>query len=113
MSLALLPKGTDLLSGLLVAAASLGEFAAWRKGFRPHPREGWTPRAIGWAVVVVALVLGVASFLLGRTGSPVCRPPSLVQFHGLWHLFQAVVMGAYAYAAIELWSPAAPATVLR
>lgn len=105
VTLALAPGSTDGLSAVLAAAAGVGEIAAWRRGFRPHASEGWTARSIAWLAVIVALVLGVAAFLLGRTGSPVCRPESLVQFHGLWHLFQAVVMGTYAYAAIELWAP--------
>jgi hypothetical protein len=103
--LALLPDATDLLFAGVTIGACVGEFGACRTGYRPHPSEGWTPRTIGWTVVVVALVLGTASLLLGRTGSPACRPESLVQLHGLWHLFLAVAMGAYAYGAIESRSP--------
>jgi hypothetical protein len=111
ITLAMLRRATNPLSSVLAAAAGIGELGAWRGGYRPRPSEGWTPRTIGWLVVVVALVLGFASFLLGQSGSPVCRPGSLVQFHGLWHIFQAVVMGAYG--AIEMWSPAPRATTGR
>jgi hypothetical protein len=45
---------------------------------------------------VAALAVGVAAYLLGRTGGPLCRPESLLQPHALWHLLTAVAMAAWA-----------------
>jgi hypothetical protein len=53
-------------------------------------------------LVLVALALGGLAFLFGRTGSPLCRPGSLLQIHAAWHLLVAVAAAAYAWAAFEL-----------
>ena len=47
---------------------------------------------------LVAIALGGVAFLLGQTGSPLCRPDSLFQWHALWHVLVAVSLAAYAYA---------------
>ena len=46
------------------------------------------------------LAAGVAAYLLGRTGSPLCSPDSLLQLHGLWHVLMAVSLAAWGAA---LW----------
>ncbi|MFV0316088.1 MAG: hypothetical protein ACK5O2_03890 [Microthrixaceae bacterium] len=43
---------------------------------------------------IVALSLG--SYVLGRTGGPLCRPDSPLQLHGLWHIGTA--------SAATLWA---------
>jgi hypothetical protein len=48
------------------------------------------------------VALGGLAFLFGRTGSPLCRPGSLLQIHAAWHLLVAVAAAAYAWAAFEL-----------
>ena len=47
---------------------------------------------------LTAIAIGGIAFLLGRTGSPLCRPDSLFQWHALWHVLVAVALVAYAYA---------------
>jgi len=38
------------------------------------------------AAVAGGLMAGAAlAYVLGRTGSPLCRPDSLIQWHGAWH----------------------------
>lgn len=48
--------------------------AAWRAG------GGW-------------LAAGLIAYVLGRTGSPWCRPDTLWQPHAVWHVFIAVGLG--------------------
>jgi hypothetical protein len=80
---------TDLAMGTAVTAAVLAEAVVAR---RPGPRGG---RA-GRVVVLATLAAGVAAYLLGRTGGPLCRPESLLQPHALWHLLTAAAMAAWA-----------------
>ncbi|MEO3759269.1 hypothetical protein ABGB19_13405 [Mycobacterium sp. B14F4] len=42
-----------------------------------------------WAPAAVIFVLGLAAYAAGRSGSPLCRPDSLWQFHGAWHILSA------------------------
>jgi hypothetical protein len=97
---------TDLAMVTAVTAAVLAEAAVAR---RPDPRAGRAvlaeavarrpgPRAgrAGRAAVVATLAVRVATYLLGRTGGPLCRPDSLLQPHALWHLLTAAAMAAWA-----------------
>jgi hypothetical protein len=52
----------------------------------------------------LALVTGaaaLAAYGLGRTGSPACRPASLLQWHAVWHVLAAVALASAAEARIE------------
>jgi hypothetical protein len=52
-----------------------------------------------WFVAsIVAIALAVVVFVLGRTGSPLCDPDSLIQGHALWHVLGAVGLGSYFVA---------------
>jgi hypothetical protein len=97
---------TDVVSGMLAGAAVVGELFAWRAGLRPRRSDGLTMHVAAWALAIGAMAIGCVSFLLGSNVSPLCRPDSLLQWHALWHILEAVAMMAYAYAAVELWSPA-------
>lgn len=101
-----IPGTTDALSGLLAGAAVAGELFAWRAGLRPRRSDGLTLHLAAWVVAIGATVIGGISFLLGSNASPLCHADSLLQWHALWHVLEAVAMTAYAYAAVELWSPA-------
>lgn len=85
-------------------AGGVGEFAAVRAGYRPWPIRRRDASTLAWLLAAAAFVLGAAAFFLGRSDSPVCDPGTLLQGHGLWHVLQALAMGGYAFAAIELWS---------
>ena len=100
------PAATDVISGLLTFAAVVGESFAWRAGLRPRRSDGPTLELMAWTLVLLALGLGGLSFLFGSNASPLCRPNSLFQWHAVWHVLLAAVLVAYAYAAVELWSPA-------
>ena len=60
-------------------------------------RQRWT------ALVSVAGVfaLGLVAYAAGRSGSPLCRPDSLWQYHGAWHVLSAVA------AVLAVWAMAA------
>jgi len=95
------PGATLTLASILIPLAVLGEVGAYRAGFRPRPSDGWSTWMIWWLVVITALVLAVASFLLGRTASALCRPESWLQFHAGWHVLSAIAAAAFAYAGLE------------
>lgn len=63
-------------------------------------RGGRRRRAAGYGVALVALGVGLAASLLGRTGAPLCAAGSLIQWHALWHVATAVVLGAWAWGAL-------------
>ena len=99
--LAIAPGSAPTIAVFLVPLAALGELGAFRSGFRPRPRDGWSPWMGWWLVVVATLVLAVVSFLLGRTASATCDPASWLQFHALWHVLGALAAAAFAYAGLE------------
>lgn len=99
--LAFMPASSVWLSGLAVCCAAVGEWGAFRGGFRPRVGPPWNTWEIAWLVVAVSLVLGVASFLAGRTGSPLCDPAGWLQLHAAWHLLGAGASAAFAYAGLE------------
>lgn len=47
----------------------------------------------GWAAPAGVFALGLAAYAAGRSGSPLCRPDSLWQYHGVWHVLSAVAAG--------------------
>jgi hypothetical protein len=112
--LVLLPDATNVLTGVLAAAALGFEAALYR--FRPEvarPR-GDRGREIAYWGAIVLLAAALAANLLGRTGAPLCDPDSLLQGHALWHILSALALGGYAFGVIEyrpglsVSDPAAP-----
>ena len=76
------PKSQD---GLSVAAAAAVLGATWQRIRSDHVHHDL--RALTAAAATGAA--GVAVFALSRTDGPLCRPNSLLQGHGLWHLLAA------------------------
>lgn len=96
--------GAQLLHDLPIVAMvgiGLGVPALRMVHRRPVLRCGGRSRALGAAGLAVAAGL---SYLGGRTGSGTCRPESILQLHGLWHLGTAAAVTLWATA---LWPPAA------
>ncbi len=85
-------------SVLLIVVTSVAVPALRRLRRRPVLAPGGGRYA---RVAAAALGCGVAAYLLGRTESPLCRPDSLVQLHGLWHILTALSAGSWAAA---LWA---------
>lgn len=51
-----------------------------------------------WVIAAAMFALGLAAYAAGRSGSPLCRPDSLWQYHGAWHVLSAAVAGWAARA---------------
>lgn len=84
------PPGAKVLHDAPIAALLALAVAtpAVRRARGGTALPGWTPtRGAALAGVGVA---AVGSFVGGRTTSPVCRPDSALQLHGLWHVLAAV-----------------------
>ena len=63
---------------------------------------GWSGRR-GVALAAIAAAAG-AAYAGGRTAAPTCRPDSVLQLHGAWHLLTAT---AFTVTAAILYEPAA------
>ena len=53
-----------------------------------------------WVVPTVLFAVALAAYAAGRSGSPLCRPDSLWQFHGAWHVLTAAAAVAAAAAMV-------------
>jgi hypothetical protein len=62
--------------------------------------RSWRRRSV-WATAAAVFALGLAAYAAGRSGSPLCRPDSLWQYHGLWHVLSG---GAAGWAAVAMAS---------
>ncbi len=85
---------------VLLLMAGLTPLVRRRRGLVPVP--GLT-RGRLWALGGVGAAAGL-SYALGRTGSPMCDPDSLLQLHGAWHALSAV---CFVIVADILYRPAA------
>jgi hypothetical protein len=94
------PPGGEVAHDLPILLA-----AAWGVvvpvGRRLRGRPALAPGGARAARVAgAALAVGAVSYALGRTGSPLCSPDSLLQPHAAWHVAAAVAAGAWGAA---LW----------
>jgi len=53
---------------------------------RSGRRHQWS----AWAAPAWVFALGLVAYAMGRPESPLCRPDSLWQFHGVWHVLSSV-----------------------
>ena len=97
LGLAAINGASDPFAGSLAAGAVVGEIATM-SAERRNPRPALPSGAIARGVGLTAIVFGGIAFLLGRSGSPLCRPESVFQWHALWHVLVAGALLAYAYA---------------
>jgi hypothetical protein len=67
--------------------------AVYAAGLARSRRPQWRST---WAAAAGFFALGLAAYAAGRSGSPLCRPDSLWQYHGAWHVLSAA---AAAWAA--------------
>jgi hypothetical protein len=103
-------------AGAALVAVGVGSFAYH------GPQPSWAGPAHDWPIVAVAavysvglarsgrrarsvwltagaiFVLGLAAYAAGRSGSPLCRPDGLWQYHGAWHVLSAAAAGWAARA---------------
>jgi hypothetical protein len=59
-------------------------------------RQRWS----AWATPAGVFALGLAAYVAGRSGSPLCRPDSLWQYHGAWHVLSGIAAGLAARAMV-------------
>ncbi len=97
LGLATIHGASDPFAGTLAAGAVVGEIATV-SGERRNPPRALRSGAVARGVGLAAIAFGGIAFLLGRSGSPLCRPESLFQWHAVWHVLVAVALVAYAYA---------------
>jgi Ceramidase len=92
---------TVLTALALVAVVGL-EVVVFRRGMRPvrSERELLARRCFLVGVPII-LALALASYVLGRTGSPVCDDDGAFQFHGLWHVLTSVIFGLWWWLALD------------
>jgi hypothetical protein len=103
-------------AGVVLTAVGVGSFAFH------GPRPSWAGPAHDWPIAALAVMCAVgllltvrrrprvwmaaaAIFLIasiayaaGRSDSPLCRPESLWQYHGAWHILTAAAAGFAASA---------------
>lgn len=110
LGLAVIHGASDPFAGTLAAGAVVGEIATVSGERRTPPPGVSRSEAVARGVGLAAIALGGVAFLLGQTGSPLCRPDSVFQWHALWHVLVAVSLTAYAYAlSVRPRAPAANA----
>ena len=78
--------------------------AVYAAGLARCRRRKWRS---AWAAAAGVFALGLVAYAAGRTGSPLCRPDSLWQYHGAWH----VLSGAAAGWAARAMAPVRPVSV--
>jgi hypothetical protein len=61
-------------------------------------QSGRRKRLSAWRAPAVVFALGLTAYVAGRSGSPLCRPDSLWQYHGAWHVLSAAAAGLAARA---------------
>lgn len=105
------------LAGVAAVTVGLGSFAyhgtqpSWAQAAHDWPivalaaicaaglaRSRLRVRRSAWATAAGTFALGLLAYAAGRSGSPLCRPDSLWQFHGAWHVLSAVAVGLAAWA---------------
>jgi predicted membrane channel-forming protein YqfA (hemolysin III family) len=109
--------------GVLAATAGIVLIAVGVGSFAYHgPQPSWSGPAHDWPIVALAAVYAVGlartvrrrrrvwiaaggifaialiAYAAGRSGSPLCRPDSLWQYHGGWHVLTATAAGCAAVA---------------
>ncbi|MEN8233865.1 MAG: hypothetical protein ABFR89_02940 [Actinomycetota bacterium] len=90
-ALLLWPTSTNIHTGLSIVALGVSDILRRRAGGFAH---AWHNAAA--AAILASLLFNV----LGRTGASTCDPDELFQFHGLWHTFSALALGAYFLAVL-------------
>jgi len=115
-------------AGVALVAVGAGSFAfhgpqpSWAKLAHDWPivaaaavyavglaRSGRRRRWSAWAKPAGVFALGLAAYAAGRSGSPLCRPDSLWQYHGAWHVLSAAAAGWAARAM----APGAPVSLRK
>ncbi len=76
-----------------------------RRFIRRHRRVGDGSTRGWWVVATACGAAGLAAYVAGRTGGPLCRPESLWQPHAAWHALSALALGAFTMALTPPFRP--------
>jgi predicted membrane channel-forming protein YqfA (hemolysin III family) len=120
--------------GAVAAAAGVVLIAVGAGSFAYHgPQPSWAGPAHDWPIIALAAVyavglartlrrqrrmwmvaggifaLALITYAAGRSGSPLCRPDSLWQYHGAWHVLSAAA-AVCAVSAMGHRTEGAPAS---
>ncbi|OBG20713.1 hypothetical protein A5765_22685 [Mycolicibacterium celeriflavum] len=93
------PEWAGLVHDWPIVAAAAVYTVGLVRGVRGKRRSAWFTAA-------GILALGVAAYVAGRSGSPLCRPDSLWQYHGAWHILSGTAGGVAAWAMMSARGPA-------
>jgi hypothetical protein len=95
ITVALWPATSPGLAVVLALAAA-GLASAPPHWSRPSSPAAAEPGRVGRLILPGGLlVIGAVVFLSSRTGGLLCRPDSLIQGHGMWHILAAIGVGLY------------------
>lgn len=97
----LVPAADYLVFGALGATIAWAEVAGYRREWPVLGRRTLSIRRLTRLAAILALALAATAFFVGRSGAPLCRPDSAMQWHAIWHALAALSMALYAYSAIE------------
>ncbi|KUI03984.1 hypothetical protein [Mycobacterium sp. IS-3022] len=93
------PSWAGLVHDWPIVAAGALYMVGLARGVRGKQQSAWITAA-------GVFMLGVAAYVAGRSGSPLCRPESLWQYHGAWHVLSAAAGGLAAWAMAPARQPA-------
>jgi hypothetical protein len=85
------------IGGLALALVGL---PVWRLAQANRRRAAFEARR--WWVAGACWAAALAAYVGGRTGSPLCRPESLWQFHAAWHVLSALGLAVTAFALAHI-----------
>jgi len=85
------PSWAELAHDWPIVAAGAVYIAGLARSWRRH---SWS----AWAAPAGLFALALAAYAAGRSGSPLCRPDSLWQYHGAWHVLSGAAAGWAARA---------------
>ena len=91
-----IPTSTTLVTALLVLGVVVGGFNERRRG-----------ESVIHLPLVATMLFGLSASWLGRKGSVLCSPESVLQPHALWHIVMALSIVWWAETAV-LRAPSAP-----
>ena len=91
-----IPTSTTLVTSFLVLGVVVGGFNERRRG-----------ESVIRMPLVATILFGLSASWLGRKGSVLCSPESVLQPHALWHIVMALSIAWWAETAV-LHAPSAP-----
>jgi predicted membrane channel-forming protein YqfA (hemolysin III family) len=97
LALAAIPSSTVPIAWVLAPAAGLSELMVLRARARSSVEPERSTRS--WVVAASTLLLAAGAYLLGRSGSSLCNPQSVLQWHAVWHVLVAISAAAFASAS--------------